>query len=181
MVIFCRINVWVIGATRVLENRPWTVADRPPCGRGPSGPLAWIVWPPSVDSPDPDRKLKFLSLWLWHYQQFISGYFSHLLQWSGWYSEEACRSLQIKAPSCRRCRLHSNHWLRDPIFSWRQCIYRHRRRSAYSSWLSNWQHRMDISKEEVLYGRILLQENCQSIYSAIRHKCSILSHSAPIW
>jgi hypothetical protein len=39
---------------------------------------------------------------------------------------------------------------------------------------------MDISKEEVLYGRILLQENCQSIYSAIRHKCSILPHSAPI-
>jgi hypothetical protein len=33
---------------------------------------------------------------------------------------------------------------------------------------------MDLPKEEVLYGRILLQEDCQSIYSAIRHQSSIL-------
>jgi hypothetical protein len=33
----------MIEATRVLESRPWTVADRPPGGRGPSGPVAWTV------------------------------------------------------------------------------------------------------------------------------------------
>ena len=123
-----------LGQLGFLKNRPWTVADRSPGGRGPSGPVAWTVRPSSADSPDPDRELHFLSLWLWHYQQFTYGCFSHLLQWSGWSSEEACRSLQIKAPSCRRCRLHSNHWLRGPIFSWRQCIYGHIRRSTYSSW-----------------------------------------------
>jgi hypothetical protein len=32
---------------------------------------------------------------------------------------------------------------------------------------------MDLSKEEVLYGRILLQEDCQSICSALRHQYSI--------
>jgi hypothetical protein len=50
------------GAARVLENRPWMVADRPPGGRGQSGPLARTVRPPSADSPDPIRKLHFLSL-----------------------------------------------------------------------------------------------------------------------
>jgi hypothetical protein len=33
------------GATRILENRPWTVADRPPGWCGQSGPLAWTVRP----------------------------------------------------------------------------------------------------------------------------------------
>jgi hypothetical protein len=33
----------MIGAARVLENRPWTVADRPPGWRGQSGPLARTV------------------------------------------------------------------------------------------------------------------------------------------
>jgi hypothetical protein len=37
----------MIGAARVLENRPWTVADRPPGGRGQSGPLARTVRTPS--------------------------------------------------------------------------------------------------------------------------------------
>jgi hypothetical protein len=52
----------MIEATRVLESRPWTVADRPPGGRGPSGPVARTVRPSSADSPDPGRELHFLSL-----------------------------------------------------------------------------------------------------------------------
>jgi hypothetical protein len=98
----CWLSDWGLG---FLKNHPWTVVDRPQGGRGPSGSVARTVRPSSVDSPDTDRELHFLSLWLWHYQQFTYGCFSHLLQWSGWSSEEACRSLQIKAPSCRRCRL----------------------------------------------------------------------------
>jgi hypothetical protein len=52
----------MIEAARVLENRPWTVADRPPGGRGPFGPVARTVRTSSADSPDPDRELHFLSL-----------------------------------------------------------------------------------------------------------------------
>jgi hypothetical protein len=52
----------MIEATRVLGSHPWTVADRPPGGRGPSGPVARTVQPSSTDSPDPDRELHFLSL-----------------------------------------------------------------------------------------------------------------------
>jgi hypothetical protein len=35
----------MIGAARVLENRPWTVTDRSPGWHGQSGPLAWTVRP----------------------------------------------------------------------------------------------------------------------------------------
>ena len=45
MVIFYRIVDWMDGAARVLENRPWTVADRPPGWRGQSEPLARTVRP----------------------------------------------------------------------------------------------------------------------------------------
>ena len=62
MVIFCRIIDWMDGAARVLENRPWTVADRPPGGRGQSGPLARTVRPPSAVGPALDRELHLLSL-----------------------------------------------------------------------------------------------------------------------
>jgi hypothetical protein len=63
MVIFYRIVDWMDGAARVLENRPWSVADRPPGWRGQSGPLTRTVRPPSADSPAPDRKLHFLYLY----------------------------------------------------------------------------------------------------------------------
>jgi hypothetical protein len=33
----------MIGVARVLDNRPWSVADRPPGGRGQSGPPARTV------------------------------------------------------------------------------------------------------------------------------------------
>jgi hypothetical protein len=49
-------------ATRVLGSRPWPVADRPPGGRGSSGPVARTVRPPSADSPDPDKEMHFFSL-----------------------------------------------------------------------------------------------------------------------
>jgi hypothetical protein len=52
----------MIGATGVLESRPWTVADRPLGGHGPFGPVARTVRPSSTDSSDPDRELHFLSL-----------------------------------------------------------------------------------------------------------------------
>jgi hypothetical protein len=52
----------MIEATRVLESRPWPVADRPPSGRGLSGPVARTVRPTSADSPDPDRAMHFFSL-----------------------------------------------------------------------------------------------------------------------
>jgi hypothetical protein len=62
MDILCRIIISTIEGTTVLESRPWPVADRPPGGRGPSGPVAWTVRPPSADSPDPDRAMHFFSL-----------------------------------------------------------------------------------------------------------------------
>jgi hypothetical protein len=62
MDIFCRIDISTIEATRVLESRPWPVADRPPGGRGSSGPVARTVQHPSADNPDPDRALQFFSL-----------------------------------------------------------------------------------------------------------------------
>jgi hypothetical protein len=62
MDIFCRFVDCMFEATRVLESRPWTVADHPPGGRGLSGPMARTVRPSSTDSPDPDRELHFLSL-----------------------------------------------------------------------------------------------------------------------
>jgi hypothetical protein len=39
---------------------------------------------------------------------------------------------------------------------------------------------MDLSKEEILYGRILLQQDCQLVCSALRHQYPVLSHSASI-
>jgi hypothetical protein len=62
MDILCGIIIATIEATRVLGSRPWPVADRPPDGRGPSGPVARTVRPPSADSPDPDRAMHFFSL-----------------------------------------------------------------------------------------------------------------------
>jgi hypothetical protein len=62
MDIFRGIDISMIEAIRVLERRPWPVADRPPGERGPSGPVARTVRPSSADSPDPDRALHFFSL-----------------------------------------------------------------------------------------------------------------------
>jgi hypothetical protein len=45
MDILCKIINSTFVAARVLESRPWSVADRPPGGRGPSGPLARTVRP----------------------------------------------------------------------------------------------------------------------------------------
>jgi hypothetical protein len=56
------IIISTIEATMVLESRPWPVAGRPPVGRGPSGPVARTVRPPSAGSPDPDRAMHFFSL-----------------------------------------------------------------------------------------------------------------------
>jgi hypothetical protein len=62
MDILCGFIISMIEATRVLGSRPWPVADRPPGGRGPSGPVAWTVRPPpSADSLDPDRAMHFFS------------------------------------------------------------------------------------------------------------------------
>ena len=65
MDILCGIIISTIEATRVLESRPCPVADRPPGGRGPSGPLARTVRPPSADRPDPSRAMQFYSFLLW--------------------------------------------------------------------------------------------------------------------
>jgi hypothetical protein len=62
MDILCGFITSTIEATRVLESRPWPVADRPSGGRGPSGPVVRTLWPPSTDSPDPDRAMHFFSL-----------------------------------------------------------------------------------------------------------------------
>ena len=62
MDILCGFITSTIVATRVLESRPWPVADRLPGGCGPSGPVAQTVQPPSADSPDPDRAMHFFSL-----------------------------------------------------------------------------------------------------------------------
>jgi hypothetical protein len=62
MDILCGFITSTIEAIRVLESRPWPVANRPPGGREPSGPVARTVRPPSVDSPDPDRAMHFFSL-----------------------------------------------------------------------------------------------------------------------
>jgi hypothetical protein len=97
MDIFCGIDISMIEATRVLGSRLWPVADRPPGGRGPSGPVARTVRTLT------EHCTSFLYDCGDWYQLFIYGCLSHLLQWSGWSSQEACRSLQIKAPSCRRC------------------------------------------------------------------------------
>jgi hypothetical protein len=43
-------------------SRHWSVVDRPPSGRGPSGPLARTVRPPSADRPNPGRALQVLIL-----------------------------------------------------------------------------------------------------------------------
>jgi hypothetical protein len=85
MDILCEIINSTIEAARVLESRPWSVVDRPPGGRGPSGPLARTVRPPSADRPDPGRAMQFYSFYCgdW-YQLFIYGCLSHLLQWFGW-------------------------------------------------------------------------------------------------
>jgi hypothetical protein len=74
MDILCEIINSTIEAARVLENRPWSVADRPLGGRGPSGPLARTVRPPSADRPDPNRAIQFYSFYCgdW-YQLFIYG------------------------------------------------------------------------------------------------------------
>jgi hypothetical protein len=61
MDILCEIIDSTIEATRVLESRPWSVADRPPSGRGPSGHLARTVRHPSADRPDPGRAMQFYS------------------------------------------------------------------------------------------------------------------------
>ena len=61
MDILCEIINSTIEVARVLVSRPWSVADRPPGGRGPSGPLARTVRPPSADRPDPGRALQFHS------------------------------------------------------------------------------------------------------------------------
>jgi hypothetical protein len=65
MDILCKIINSTFVAARVLESRPWSVADRPPGGRGPFGPLARIVRPPSVDRPDPGIAMQFYSFLLW--------------------------------------------------------------------------------------------------------------------
>jgi hypothetical protein len=61
MDILYRFIISMIEATRVLGSRPWPVADRSPGGRGPSGPVARTVRPPSTDSPNPDRAMHFFS------------------------------------------------------------------------------------------------------------------------
>jgi hypothetical protein len=58
----CGFITSTIEATRVLESRPWPVADRSPGGRGLSGPMARTVRPLSTDSPDPDRAMHCFSL-----------------------------------------------------------------------------------------------------------------------
>ena len=65
MGILCTILTSTFVAARVLWSRPWSVADRPPGGRGPSGPLARTVRPPSADCPDPGRAMQFYSFLLW--------------------------------------------------------------------------------------------------------------------
>jgi hypothetical protein len=65
MDILCKIINSTFVAARVLESRPWSVVDRPPGGRGPSGPLARTVRPPSVDRSDPGRAMQFYSFLLW--------------------------------------------------------------------------------------------------------------------
>ena len=62
MDILCGFITSTIEATRVLESRPWPVADHPPGGHGLSGPVARTVRPPSADSPDPDRAMHFFSI-----------------------------------------------------------------------------------------------------------------------
>jgi hypothetical protein len=57
MDIFYGIDISTIEVTRVLESRPWPVADRPDLWRGQSGPLAR-----TVRSLDPDRAMHFFSL-----------------------------------------------------------------------------------------------------------------------
>jgi hypothetical protein len=53
MDILCGFITSTIESTRVLESRPWSVADRPPGGRGPSGPVARTVRTCGADSPTP--------------------------------------------------------------------------------------------------------------------------------
>ena len=78
MGILCKIINSTFVVARVLWSRPWSVADRPHGGRGPSGPLARTVRPPSADRPDPGRAMQFYSFYcgVW-YQLFIYGCLSH--------------------------------------------------------------------------------------------------------
>jgi hypothetical protein len=133
MDIFCEIVVSMIEVTRVLESHPWTVADRPPGGRGPSGPVARIVRPSSADSPDPDRELHFLfsmivalsTIHLWMFLTFIAVVwvvFERSLPVASNQSALVQTMLTTLQPLTQR-----------PNLQLGQCIYGHRRHSTYPS------------------------------------------------
>jgi hypothetical protein len=99
MDILCKIINSTFVADRVLESRPWSVADCPPGGRGPSGPLARTVRPLARTVRTLAEQCSSIPFYCgdW-YQLFIYGCLSHYCSGFGGLRKKLAGRFKSKRP-----------------------------------------------------------------------------------
>jgi hypothetical protein len=99
MGILCTIIASTFVAARVLWSRPWSVADCPPGGRRPSGPLARIVRSPSADFRTLAEQCSSIPFYCGDlYQLFIYGCLSHYCSGFGGLRKKLAGRFKSKRP-----------------------------------------------------------------------------------